>query len=183
VLAGVAVVGLIGCAGVAWAGIGTDGGQPRDLPTNSPLQVESVVPTAPTARSTRSIPPAAPHRDWLAILDRLDAVRARAFAARRPALLAHVYAPGPLLADDAASLTRLVPPGCGLRGAHTSFRPAGVVAHGGRAVITASASMAPSRLTCPDRPAQTAKGATARLQIVLRSTPTGVRIVAERVLG
>jgi hypothetical protein len=182
VLAGVAVVGLIGCAGVAWAGIGTDESRVHAISTDSRAQVETVPPSAPTGRPTGPVAPTAAHRDWLATLDRLDAVRARAFAARRPALLSRVYAPGPLLAGDAASLTRLVPPGCVLRGAHTSFGHAGVVGHRDHAVITASASMAPSRLTCPGRAAQTAPGATARLRIVLRSTPDGVRIVAERVL-
>jgi hypothetical protein len=127
--------------------------------------------------------PSASHRKWLADLDRLDALRARAFAERRPALLGRVYGQGPLLAEDTASLTRLVPSGCELHGARTRYTRPHIVAQAGAAVIAASATMAPSTLSCPGRARQIAPGAHARLRIVLRDTAQGVRIVGERAVG
>jgi hypothetical protein len=177
VLVGMAVAGLVSCAGVAWAGIGTHGISPSRSTSVPRPQVEptmtSRVATAPPAPPVR-------HPDWLARLARLAALRDDAFAERRPGLLRRVYPPGPLLAADVASLTRLVPAGCRLRGARTHFAQERLDAYEARAVVTASATMTASRLSCPGRAARSAPAAGARLRIVLKDTADGIRIVSER---
>lgn len=183
VLLGVALVGLLSCAGVAWAGIGTgEMGPPATTTSEAQPEVEpstarSVAPRTPTA--AKPTHPPTSHPDWLAELKRLDALRAQAFAERRPGLLRRVYAPGPLLAADAAALRRLVPAGCRLRGAHTHYVRSRVAVQDDRAVVTTSARMAASRLTCPGRRTRSTSAAQAQLRIVLANTPTGVRITSE----
>jgi hypothetical protein len=180
-LVGGALAALIGCAGVAWASIGTAQQHPPALATSRPApQVETTAQPSPPRPAAA---PTARHPDWLAELDRLDAVRARAFAERRPALLARVYPPGRLRAADVAALARLVPPGCGLAGVRTRYRQLHLVARDGGAVITVGATIAASRLSCPGRATRTAPGAHARLRIVLAQTSAGVRIVGEREIG
>ena len=180
-LVGLAVAGLVGCAGVAWASIGTAQERP-ELPVTSvpPPQAETSLHLPDRTPRTAAPVPVVHHPDWLAELNRLDSLRARAYATRRPALLHRVYPPGRLRVADAAALSRLVPPGCRLDGADTQYTRASVVENGGRAVVTASATIAPSRLICPDRAAQAAPGVHARLRIVLTQTAAGVRIVDER---
>jgi len=178
-LIGLAVAGLMGCAGVAWAGIGTASGPQNPQTSESQPEVE------PATRLPVATRPSAPLQrpDWMVELNRLDARRAQAFAERRPTLLRRVYQPGRLLATDSAALSRLVPVGCRLHGARTKYRHVRVTDEGGRAVVIASARMAPSRLTCTGRAAQSVSGADARLRIGLAETPNGVRIVSERVIG
>jgi hypothetical protein len=178
VLVGVALVAVLGCAGVAWAGIGT--GEPARPATTTSMAQRQVEPSVPPAVATGT-PPSPPARqvDWLAALNRLAALRARAFAERRPALLRRVYRSGPLLAADAASLTGLVPAGCRLLGARTSYTRTRIAARAGRAAVSTSAAMAPSRLICPGRAARPAAGVKARLRIVLVDTAAGVRIARE----
>jgi len=179
-LIGLAVIGLIGCAGVAWAGIGTTSAPQAAETSESQPEVEP-----PTRLPVTSAPPTAAlqRRDWIVELNRLDALRARAFAERRASLLHDVYQPGPLLTADSAALSRLVPIGCQLHGARSHYRDVRVTDEDGHAVVIASASMAPSHLICLGRRARSAPRADARLRIVLKQTPNGVRIVGERVLG
>jgi hypothetical protein len=154
--------------------------QPNQPTSESQPEVEPTIalPNVPSA----SAPPIQ-RPDWVVELNRLDALRARAFAERRPTLLRRVYQPGPLFAADSAALSRLVPAGCQLHGARTHYRHVRVTDEDDRAIVIASATMAPSRLTCTGRSTQTAPGADARLRIVLEDTANGVRIVSERVLG
>jgi hypothetical protein len=78
--------------------------------------------TAVRPAASQSPPPSPPARlTPLAMLHRLDATRAVAFASRDPSLLSAVYASPQLLARDRALLLAVVPPGCGLHGLHTSF--------------------------------------------------------------
>lgn len=55
------------------------------------------------------------------MLQRLDALRERAYAARDPALLAQVYLSTDLVERDSAQLRRLVPQGCALLGVRTDY--------------------------------------------------------------
>ncbi|MEO8888736.1 MAG: protein kinase, partial [Jatrophihabitantaceae bacterium] len=55
------------------------------------------------------------------LLAALDATRARAFAQRDASLLALVYSAGPLRGRDTATLTSIVPVGCGLVGVRTDY--------------------------------------------------------------
>jgi len=117
---------------------------------------------------------------WTRVLAQLDAVRAQAYAARRPELLARVYTPGALLSADTAQLRRLVPQGCGLTGALTGYRAAGVTVAGSRTVLTVLARLPASRLVCdgvagPVAPAVAAQ----RLKVELVRTRDGPRIAAE----
>jgi hypothetical protein len=117
----------------------------------------------------------------VAQLRRLDAMRGRAFAQRRPALLQRVYQPGPLLRSDVSTLLRIVPAGCRLTGLRSRFADA--VVHPGAAgvAVTVTATLTRSRLVCGERLRGTAAGsAPARLRFVLARTSAGVRIVAER---
>jgi Protein kinase domain len=60
--------------------------------------------------------------DAARVLAGLAAVRERAYAQRRPDLLAGVYASAALLAADSQQLYRSVPAGCGLSGVRTGYR-------------------------------------------------------------
>ncbi|MDT4918074.1 MAG: eukaryotic-like serine/threonine-protein kinase, partial [Pseudonocardiales bacterium] len=116
-----AVAGVVAAAGIV---VVTNGGgvpRPRAVPA-SPVPA-SPLPASPLPMRGDGTGVAAGRAelDWVAELDRLDAVRARAFARRRPALLRNVYLSGALRVADAATLSRLVPAGCELRGARTSY--------------------------------------------------------------
>lgn len=119
---------------------------------------------------------------WLAWLDELDALRARAYATRDVSLLRQVYAPGPLLRSDAALLVRLVPPGCGLVGARTRYASGTAHSTARRLHISVRAALRPSELTCAGRVRGHAVGrGPTTLVIELVRTPAGLRIVAQRV--
>jgi hypothetical protein len=183
VLVAIAAAGLLGCAGVAWAGIDSGGpGRPPVATSQLRPQVEANTPTVVVP--SEAVPPdrSVDRLDWLAELHRLDALRSRAFANRRPSLLRRVYWPGRLLQADLASLARLVPPGCRLTGAHTRYRRVDVASGEQRAVVTAAATMAASRLICPGRATRHAPAAAARLRIVLTRSAGAVRIATERTL-
>ena len=180
VLIGCMLVGLLACAGVAWAGAGSGEVPPKPATSESQPEIEPSIAVPATIGSSA---PAARAPDWIGELNRLDALRARAFAERRPTLLHRVYRSGPLLAADAGALSRMVPVGCRLLGARTRYLHSRVVAARHRAVVTTSATMAASRLVCGDRPARLAPGVRARLRIVLATTVHGVRIVSERRVG
>lgn len=88
-------------------------------------------PVAPTAMTAAVAPPSAP--DWLVVLDRLDAVRAAAFATGDVGALLQVHAPGSaLLAADRQALDRLLASGQRARGVRHAFRSVAVASHDGR---------------------------------------------------
>jgi hypothetical protein len=116
------------------------------------------------------------------LLDRLDATRAQAFATRNAALLRRVYVPGALLRADTALLARLVPAGCGLTGARTTYSALHVGRHAGRYTVTVTASLAASRLVCHGTVRGNApRAGPARLRLELADTSDGPRIAAQRV--
>lgn len=60
-----------------------------------------------------------------------------------------MWLPGPLLRQDTASLTRLVPAGCGLVGLRTSYTHVReVLRSAAAATVTATANLAPARVMC-----------------------------------
>ena len=130
-----------------------------------------------------SVGPASP--GWAGALVALDRLRERAFATRRPALLRRVYADGRLRRADTALLIRLVPPGCGLRGVRTHYRQVRAIAVRGPTLrLRATASLRPSRLVCAGSRRATARGLPAiAVQVELRRTPDGLRIVGEQQFG
>jgi hypothetical protein len=86
-----------------------------------------------------------------------------------------------LLKADAAQLTRIVPVGCRLLDAASHYTAVQVVSGDGGATVTASVAMAPARLVCHGRVrSHTPASAPARLEIKLRSTAAGARIVGVR---
>jgi hypothetical protein len=120
--------------------------RPTMLRSSTPVQTASALPALPlTAR---------------AALSELAAIRERAFAQNQPGLLANVYAPGPLLTQDTALLSRVVPPGCRLVGVRTTYAaveasPAGP----GRLVLQVRAQLSPSTLICAGIHSGTGSGA------------------------
>jgi hypothetical protein len=129
--------------------------------------------TAPPARSASASPSD--------VLRHLDDLRAQAFARRDPAVLAEVYAPGPLLDQDRALLLRIVPPGCGLLGARTEFRDVRVaVTTAGGWSVRATAQLASSALHCAGATGGRAPGtAPTRLRIELTRATGGYRITRQ----
>jgi len=155
-LAGVAVV-----AGLRSLGHHTTAHQPTPAPVTSP---------APS-REDRA----------LAVLRRLDLIRERAFARRRASLLRQVYVPGPLLTEDSALLLRVVPAGCGLIGVRTTYSALQVTPAGGHLVLVATATLAPSTLSCHSAVAGRGAGeAPTRLRIELVPAADGYRIASQQ---
>ena len=115
-------------------------------------------------------------------LTQLDATRSSAFARRDPALLARVYLPGPLLVQDTALLTRIVPAGCGLRDARTTYTGVAVASRtDARIVVTTTARLSSSTLVCAGAARGRASGVgPTALRIVLALTADGYRIAAQR---
>jgi hypothetical protein len=111
----------------------------------------------------------------------LDAQRAKAYATGDAALLRKVYVPGPLLTADTALLRRIVPGGCGLAGARTSYSAVRAVPNGNGVVVTATATLSPSQLLCDGHRRGAAPGAgptTLRLELI--NTAAGPRIADQR---
>jgi eukaryotic-like serine/threonine-protein kinase len=191
VAVGAAVAIALATVGVVWA-------RASDRPTAAPHRVSASVPqrqvetSAGVGGSSSSSPsrvplpspaaspvPSPAPADWPAALVALDAVRGRAFGTRDPALLRRVYVAGPLLRRDAALLHRLVPAGCVLTGVRTHYAAIRATAHGNSAVVTALATLQPSRLVCGGRLRDRAPGAgPIRLRVELVRTEGGVRIAA-----
>ncbi len=138
--------------------------------------LSGVVPAAPAG--TAGVPRTT--EDVRTQLDGLDTVRARAFAAGDGGLLAGVYAPGPLLDADRATLAAEVPAGCSLPGLRTrytvrSWHPAGTAV-----VLTAEAVLPPTVLRCPGAPERAVPGAGPTvLVITLAPADGGARIVGQ----
>jgi eukaryotic-like serine/threonine-protein kinase len=133
----------------------------------------SAATAAPSAHTSSASPSA--------VLRHLDDLRAQAFARRDPAVLAEVYAPGPLLDQDRALMLRIVPPGCGLVGARTEFRDvrASVTTAGGWSV-RATAQLASSALQCVGATGGRAPGtAPTPLRIELTRAAGGYRITRQ----
>lgn len=112
------------------------------------------------------------------LLQRLDALRERAYAERDTALLAQVYLSTELAERDAALLRRLVPPGCGLVGVRTDYdRPAIEAATGVEVRLRVRASLAASTLRCAGADTGAAPGVGPEVErIVLRRVGSDYRI-------
>jgi hypothetical protein len=124
---------------------------------------------------------AAPAQRTETALIALAHARELAFAERNTALLAQVYLPGPLLAADAELLARIVPNGCRLVGAHTTYRDIAVSGTDDHPVVTTTATLSPSRLMCAGSPVRSAPGVgPTGLRIELAHTAGGYRIAAQR---
>jgi hypothetical protein len=80
---------------------------------------------APSQPSSVAVP--VPTADWFAVLDRLDAVRARAYELGDVALLRRVYVAGPHLAADIGQLHRIVVAGSTVRGVRHRLRAVSVL--------------------------------------------------------
>ena len=158
-----ALAGLGVAAAVVWWPSG-GGGQQVSPTTDRPTTTQRPHPTTPA----RVIDAASAG----AVLRRLDAARAAAFATRDPDLLARVYASPQLLARDRALLTSIVPAGCVLRGVHTRFdRVAVSTLVSARVVVRVRTTIAPSTLVCAGTASGRAAGA----------PPTDVRVELVRV--
>jgi hypothetical protein len=139
---------------------------------------------APPPRATSSAPTAGPAAGpldvsaALQVLTSLDATRAQAFAARDPQPLVRVYRSATLLARDRATLDALVPPGCGLRGARTSYRDLHVIrADRTSLTLTVTARLAPSNLVCGGTAAGQAAGTPpTRLAVTLTRAAVGWQV-------
>ena len=142
--------------------------------------VATAEPIAPT--SGRSRQPVLDADGAVRALDQLDALRERAFATDAPQLLAKVYQPGTLLAQDTALLTGMIRPGCGLIGVHTVYSAVRVVAAvAAHPVVLASATLSPSRLVCGQTQAGTALGqGPTTLRIALSLVGDGYRIAGQQ---
>ena len=129
--------------------------------------------------STRVPPPLG--ATALRALRQLDRARAAAYAQRRPAQLATVYADAALRAADSKQLTDTVPAGCGLDGVRTVFGDASVE-RAGRAelVVVVTATLRPSRLVCGrSLRAKVAGTDPRRMRFVLGRTASGYRVISE----
>lgn len=110
--------------------------------------------------------------DVLTLLRRADAIRAKAYADRAPALLDTVYASPHLRRQDRAQLLALVPAGCRLGGVATDYsRPVVRSWQADRVEVRVTAAMGRARLSCPHRPAT----------LIAGRGPTPVSVVLTRV--
>jgi hypothetical protein len=143
--------------------------------------------TAPPARA-RSRQPAAstpsptPERvDVVATLASLDASRAKAFATRDARLLEQVYIPGRLLTLDEHLLTRIVPAGCGLFGAHTAYGEVRARVLGPTVRVSAAATLSAATLVCHGRKTGRSRMVgPVILHLTLRRTKAGLRIADQQ---
>lgn len=158
-------------AGVLWWQIGTAATPHRQAAPPSP---PATAPSSHPAAAVGVLDATAAVR----VLAALDAYRQQAFARRDPALLAKMYPPGPLLAQDQALLTRIVPSGCGLLGVHTEYRDAAVTSRTSqRTELRVRAVLQPSTLRCGKTPGASAPGAgPTPLLLVLNRSGSGYLI-------
>jgi hypothetical protein len=180
-------VALAAGAGVAWSQFG--GGRSAPLPSASTAAGVDALPVvsagamsstagATTVSTTSTGTPSAAAA--AAALVQLDALRERAFERRAPLLLNGVYVPGPLLDQDTALLTKIVPSGCGLDGVHTTYSQVNVLSsHGDTLEVSTQATLSQSLLVCAGTAKGTAAGSPATpLRIVLVKKRTGYLISA-----
>ncbi len=149
-----------------------------DRPSVTPASTAppSAIPAAGIPAST------SPAVDAAHVLSTLDARRVQAFAENHPDLLAAVYPPGPLLAQDQATLRRLVPLGCGLHGAVTSYAQVSASARsGGGLIVRTLATLSAGTLACHGvvRSVTPAQGPTG-LRIELQPGADGYRIARQQ---
>jgi hypothetical protein len=149
---------------------------------SSPIR-PAATPPAPDRSAPPAVPPAR-EPSPAAMLQRLDATRAAAFARRDPSLLADVYASPALLARDRALLLSIVPPGCGLRGVHTRFSGI-VVAHRSaeRVRVRLRQAVTRSTLVCGGASSGVAAGSpSAGMEVDLVREGTRYRIASQHLL-
>ncbi|HEY3715024.1 MAG TPA: serine/threonine-protein kinase [Jatrophihabitantaceae bacterium] len=141
-------------------------------------------PSAPATTAPATTAPATSPAARAAVLLRdLDRIRELAFARRQVSLLARVYVSGPLLAQDAALLRRVVPAGCGLVGVHTTYAQLQADVVDDRLVLATTATLAPSTLTCHATASSGAAGEKpTRLRIELEKRSDGYRIASQQKL-
>ncbi len=116
-LVGAAVL-AVACGGAAWVTGGAAGPS------------AGAAPAGPGAATPPTSARPAPARDWLAVLDGLDAVRSRAYERGDPALLRQVYLPGSHLSLDTAQLGRITATGETVRGVRHRLRLVAVESSG-----------------------------------------------------
>ncbi len=133
------------------------------------------------AQSGAPIPAPTSAADPAAVLRDLADRRAKAFAQRRPDLLATVYQSSWLLSQDADQLRSRVPAGCGLTGLVTSYHDLTVTAAGpGRFDLRVTASQPPATLVCAGRVrSRTEPAGPVRLRLRLVEVVAGYRIASE----
>jgi hypothetical protein len=166
---------IVVVAGASLIGLAVAGGL-RSIRHHATAQRPPLPPVASTAPAS---PPTQEDRA-LAILRGLDVIREQAFARRQATLLRQVYVPGPLLTQDSALLRRTVPAGCELIGVRTSYSALEVTPAKYRLVLTTTATLAPSTLTCHAAVAGRAAGEPpTRLHIELVTATDGYRIASQ----
>jgi protein kinase-like protein len=167
VIAGASLIAVAVVAGLRSIGHHAKAQQP----TPPPQPVTSTSPNKPPSLEDRA----------LAIVRGLDVIREHAFARRQVSLLRQVYVPGPLLTQDSALLRRVVPTGCELIGVRTRYSALRVTSAKGRLVLAATATLAPSTLTCNSAVAGRAAGEPpTRLRIEVVPTAEGYRIAGQQ---
>lgn len=181
-------LGLVAAALVWWpSGANSRRIEQTARPTASQLTAPSSTPprsrSAPGSRAWPRVEPGSPGLDAAHarhVLERLDATRSAAFAAREPSLFRNVYASPALVARDTALLDTAVPIGCGLHDVRTRFTDVRVIGRDANIVrVRVRAVLDRSSLVCGDTAAATASGAVATLRIALVRTATGYRIRAQ----
>jgi hypothetical protein len=181
-VAAVAALAVTVGTGVAWSTHSSH----KPAPTRGhPAPAPAGVPAHNASRALPTPPAQLPGADAraAALLRRLDGFRERAFASRDATLLTRVYVPGPLLAQDATLLERIVPEGCGLVGVHTSYVSVHASASPQRLVLTAKATLAASTLTCGAVRSGVAAGAgPTAMRIELARHDDDYRIVSQQEL-
>jgi eukaryotic-like serine/threonine-protein kinase len=146
-LLGVTAVVLLGAlGGIGWAAAGSRGwpadpashalagaAVERDTPAPRPAAAVASPGTGAAARtrspvSDRDGPLSTSALSWLAVLQSLDALRARAYDLGDVGLLHHVYAAGEHLTADTRQLRSIVASGCTVRGVRHRLRQPAILA-------------------------------------------------------
>jgi hypothetical protein len=180
----VIVVIAVGAGLLQWTTGGSDhGGAHRSGGSHRPAGPPPAIPAAPTSPPAAASPAASTSSPAgaAALLQSLDRIREQAFARREVSLLARVYVAGPLLDQDTALLRRVVPAGCGLVGVHTTYAAVTVSPASQRLVLSTTATLAPSRLSCHRTTSAGAAGERpTRLRIELVRRSDGYRIASQQ---
>jgi hypothetical protein len=150
-------------AGALWTACGSAG----------PLAGAAPI-AAPDGPSAEPSSPA----DWLTVLDRLDAVRARAYEQGDLVLLRQVYAPGPNLTADTSQLGRLTATGDTVSGVRHRLRVTSVTAaETGRARLRVIQALPASVRLHAGEPVATVPGTADTITLIdLVRTPDGWRL-------